>query len=395
MLKVCRVCLDVDVPLVDIFAEICDPKLDLSENSPAYVISQFQPNHSVVRGDSMPQFICLSCIHGVQAAYRCKVKLDQGPENYRKLCLKQAKQKSCDEEEESHEIKAEPENAMLPEKTEDLVEDFADAQPRVQMSFSMDNHEIRPMVQIPGLSQVTEAEVHICNNLQGNKANKTQSRHCGKLPFVCDVCGKGFMTEYHLKRHEPTHRHKRTSKLNRKHLGSKNTYRSPALVKKKPESEESDLQMLSCHDTSSRSRSPSLLKIMKCTQDPGDTDISSHTKKSCSTKSSPRKLNLTCQECGKTFAFKQDLVRHILVHNDESPFKCTYCKKQFARRDHLANHTRIHTGERPFGCFQCGKHFTERSSLRRHVRSRHVTSPPAKGNSVRVRILRNICVGTA
>ncbi|EDW38393.1 GL12033 [Drosophila persimilis] len=272
MTKVCRVCLDDDVPLVDIFAEICDPKLDLSENSPAYVISQFQPNHSVVRGDSMPQFICLSCIHGVQASYRYKVKLDQGPENYRKLCLKQAKQKSCDEEEESHEIKAEPENAMLPDKTEDLVEDFADAQPRLQMSFSMDNDEIRPMVQIPGLSQVTEAEVHICNNLQGNKANKTQSRHCGKLPFVCDVCGKGFMTEYHLKRHKPTHRHKRKSKL------------------------------------------------MKCTQDPDNTDISSHTKKSCSTKSSPSVAKILRKglRCGDMFV---DATSQVLLRK-EIQFEC-------------------------------------------------------------------------
>ncbi|EDW29478.1 GL22754 [Drosophila persimilis] len=35
----------------------------------------------------------------------------------------------------------------------------------------------------------------------------------------------------------------------------------PVRNQQEPESEESDLEMLSCHDTSRRSRSPSLLKM--------------------------------------------------------------------------------------------------------------------------------------
>ncbi|XP_033250070.1 uncharacterized zinc finger protein CG2678-like [Drosophila miranda] len=333
---VCRVCLVGSVPLVDIFAEICDLRLNLYKISPACIISKFSPEHSVVRGDSMPQFICPSCILGVQTAYRFKLLLDKSFANYQQRLLSNNvineetyTIENSDEKEdrmrasERHEIEAVLNNAMLPETADESVEidneeegtytlrnplrNFADDQTRLQMSVSMDTHDINKMEQMHKLARVAEAEAHMHNNLQPNKANKRQSRHCGKLPFP-EVCGKGFMSECQLNRHETSHKNKQTSELNTKPLGIKNTInRSPLPKKKKPESVESDWEVLSSHDTSSRSRSAPLPKI----NDLGS-DISGHTKK---TQSLSKKLNFMCDECGKIFLLKRCLDKHTCHHS--------------------------------------------------------------------------------
>ncbi|XP_033250040.1 zinc finger protein 189 [Drosophila miranda] len=356
---VCRVCLVGSVPLVDIFAEICDVRLNLYKSSPACIISKFSPEHSVVRGDSMPQFICPSCILGVQTAYRFKLLLDKSFANYQQRLLSNNvineetyTIENSDEKEdrmrasERHEIEAVLNNAMLPETADESVEidneeegtytlrnplrNFADDQTRLQMSVSMDTHDINKMEQMHKLARVAEAEAHMHN----------KSRHCGKLPFP-EVCGKGFMSECQLNRHETSHKNKQTSELNTKPLGIKNTInRSPLPKKKKPESVESDLEVLSSRDTSSRSRSPPLPKI----NDLGS-DISGHTKK---TQSLSKNLNFMCDECGRIFSFKGGLKRHARSHTGERPFQCTYCPKKFTRNDNLKRHTGVHTGERPY-----------------------------------------------
>ncbi|EDW25292.1 GL26513 [Drosophila persimilis] len=245
---VSRVCLDGSAPLVDIFAEISDLRLNIYESSPACVISKLAPEHSVVRGDSMPQFICPYCIHGVQTAYGYKLLLDKSFANYQQLFLNNTKQKhyslvlssvSGDEEtytieniyeeedrmrtNERPEIEAVLDNATLPETADEAVEidneegtytlrnplrNFADDQNRLQMSVSMDTHDINKMEQMHKLAQLAEAEAR----KQPNKAIKIPSRHCGKLPFP-DLCGKGVMSQCHLNRHETSHKNKQTFEL--------------------------------------------------------------------------------------------------------------------------------------------------------------------------------------
>jgi len=78
----------------------------------------------------------------------------------------------------------------------------------------------------------------------------------------------------------------------------------------------------------------------------------------------------TYSNCGKTFRFKSEFLRHKVIHVVQRPFNCEFegCNKTFKREDALKNHLRIHTGEMPFKCEVdgCGLSFTTKAGLRYH-----------------------------
>lgn len=95
------------------------------------------------------------------------------------------------------------------------------------------------------------------------------------------------------------------------------------------------------------------------------------------------KLKLQKCECGRVYASKEDLYRHMKEHIREKPFRCAVCGKSFTQKGAMKVHMRIHTGEKKFQCHFCDKRFTQVSTCNVHMKVHtravgHVTEKPFK-----------------
>jgi KRAB domain-containing zinc finger protein len=83
-----------------------------------------------------------------------------------------------------------------------------------------------------------------------------------------------------------------------------------------------------------------------------------------------------CKICGKYFAYKNDVRRHIIKQHTENPPKqphliCSACGKVFTNKNNLDIHQRTHTGEMPFGCEICKENFRLERHLEKHRVNAH------------------------
>ena len=62
------------------------------------------------------------------------------------------------------------------------------------------------------------------------------------------------------------------------------------------------------------------------------------------TRSLSKKVHV-CDVCKKSFVYKSNLTRHILVHTGKKDFQCYVCLKKFSRKYHLTRHMVTQTKE--------------------------------------------------
>ncbi|XP_037035019.1 gastrula zinc finger protein XlCGF52.1-like [Bradysia coprophila] len=60
------------------------------------------------------------------------------------------------------------------------------------------------------------------------------------------------------------------------------------------------------------------------------------------------------------------------INNSLKPFSCDFCPKTFARKDYLNTHRLMHTKEKIFQCDQCPKKFITQNYLNKHFRASHL-----------------------
>lgn len=82
-------------------------------------------------------------------------------------------------------------------------------------------------------------------------------------------------------------------------------------------------------------------------------------------------VSYTCAMCPKTFPTWKKVYCHQRTHNKNIECSIKNCGKKFATKGDLEKHIRIHTGERPYKCNKCDMSFSQRCTLRIHLDTVH------------------------
>ena len=200
-------------------------------------------------------------------------------------------------------------------------------------------------------------------NLKFRKSLKTHKTHSvSHQKYVCEHCGKEFLTVSNYKAHQTVHSDERPFKCGI----CQKAFKSKAML---------NAHTLNIH-----------LEINK--------SLCTLCGKICSSK---RALEnhmrfhtgdmFKCTRCEKEFSSKGQLKEHELSHGPKR-FACKECDKRFATKSNLNDHIKTH-GEKTFACEICPKAFVSRSQLKFHVKVHHSDNKPFRCDSCGERFALN------
>ncbi|XP_053388145.1 zinc finger protein 471-like isoform X2 [Mercenaria mercenaria] len=79
----------------------------------------------------------------------------------------------------------------------------------------------------------------------------------------------------------------------------------------------------------------------------------------------------TCEVCGKFIKNRENIGRHMQLHEGKRPYDCQECGRKFTQKQHLVDHMVTHTNAFPFECKFCCVSFRYKRSLGRHVKKHY------------------------
>ncbi|XP_061618839.1 zinc finger protein 420-like [Phyllopteryx taeniolatus] len=195
--------------------------------------------------------------------------------------------------------------------------------------------------------------------------------HTGEQPFLCSQCGRRFSFKQSLERHKQTHKSgRRYERVTRGEF-------SKCVAAQRSRAENGEFACSECgREFAWKSALTRHLKTHG--EDAGE---------AASSLKCPRcELSFSCASyltghlrthreerghacgCGKSFTHRAALTAHQRIHQKDRPHVCTQCGKGFLYKGGLATHMKIHSEEMPFMCSFCGKRFKRERNMKKHER---------------------------
>lgn len=198
---------------------------------------------------------------------------------------------------------------------------------------------------------VCERSFPLLQQLEIHRINHTRERN-----HPCDLCDKSFFTKYDLAKHILTHTKQKDFQCI---VCGKSFSRSTLLYRHEKIHADLDIERYKCGDCDRE-----YLNIADY-----EKHVLTHAKN----------RPFACRFCEKSFAFKQGLERHEIIHDEKSlPNPCQYCDMRFPSAARVQRHlSQKHAGMRPFPCSKCPKRFSMSHHLYRHMRTSHLTQETA------------------
>lgn len=264
----------------------------------------------------MPQHLCDACVRVLQLAYSFRKQAAKAQDEFKKILQRNIKT-------EPHEVDLKTENDHDYFTT---YEDFS-------FNTTISKTEI----------DVKEYTCTKCNK-QFTKEKK-YLKHLlihEDLSLECDICKKSYANQTQLDKHQAKHL-KNMCLVNNQSFVSQAQLLEDSMVE---HTEEVEVK------TEIETQSP-LLECDYCNVTfTKQRSLSMHMRKH---RNKDEKREFICDTCGKTFAMKHLLQRHVLMHSEVKPHKCDKCPKTYARRDQLTSHMYTHKEQKPYVCEYCKK----------------------------------------